>query len=574
MFCKQCGQQLADGTLFCSNCGAAQAENAPAPETTEVPAPEMTQVPAQETTAQAPAQEAYAPAPEMSQPYGAAIPAPQKENPLKKSIKIPGLNKEFPLSLIIGACAAIVVVFLLLLVLVFSNSGSKEAFSLERPTNSIYFTDDGIVNLEGTLCKDFTSSDIYTSYYSIDSKNIFFVVYDDKALYYLTPDMKTIHVADNVYSVKISLDGTSAAYTVLDESYSDCELFVFNTKSQKSTKIDDGVHNDYLCISPSGKMVAYIKNYESSTDNSLYLGGINKESVKVDKNGCFPVAVSDNGKNFYYLDTSNYENKLYFYNGKESQKVISDCDSRFWFNNSITEVLFTKNSKTYYFTPKMEDPEKISNDKAYGIVAPYTVTANCSYSSNIYYVAKDTFKNTVLFTYDGLSWVNQKASDTVKISGSVSTCQISEDGQSLIYTKNDKLYKIDKISEGMVSEILYDTENVTRAIASADLSKIYVVTDDDELHYIKKANKTERISNDISDEYYVYFNSITGKICYLEDDTLYAAGTTSKSKSSIASDVRDLSARGEGVVYYVRNDDEVIVYFLGKKPVELYRYDY
>lgn len=573
MFCKQCGQQLADGTLFCSNCGAAQTENAPAPETTEVSAPEMTQAPtqepAQETTTQA--QEAYTPAPEMSQPYA----TPQKENPLKKPIKIPGLNKEFSLATVVGACAAVVVVFLLLLVLVFSNSGSKEAFSLERPANSIYFTDDGIVNLEGTLCKDFTSSDIYSTYSSVDYKSIFFIVYDDMALYYLTPDMKTIHVADNVYSVKVSLDGTAAAYTIVEDSYSECELFVFNTKNQKSTKIDSNVHNDYICISPSGKMVGYIKNYESSTDNSLYLGGVNKEGVKVDKDGCFPVAVSDNGKNFYYVDTANYENKLYFYNGKESQKVISDCDSRFWFNNSVTEVLFTKNSKTYYYTPKMEDPEKISNDQVYSILAPYTATANCGYNSNIYYVAKDTFKNTVLITYDGLSWINQKASDTVKIASSVSTCQISEDGQSLIYVKNNKLYKVDKISESMVSEVLYDTETVVRTIASVDLSKIYVVTDDDELHYIKKANKTERISNDISDEYDVYYNSITGKICYLEDDTLYTAGTTSKSKSSIASDVKNINARGEGVVYYVRNDDdEVVVYFLGKKPVELYRYDY
>ena len=75
MFCNQCGQQIEDGAMFCPGCGAKQqVEPAPA----VAPVPEA------------------APMPQMAAPTPMAA-APAKESILKKTVKVPVLNKELPL---------------------------------------------------------------------------------------------------------------------------------------------------------------------------------------------------------------------------------------------------------------------------------------------------------------------------------------------------------------------------------------------------------------------------------------------------------------------------------------------
>ena len=113
-------------------------------------------------------------------------------------------------------------------------------------------------------------------------------------------------------------------------------------------------------------------------------------------------------------------------------------------------------------------------------------------------------------------------------------------------------------------------DDITYAIASDDLSQIYVVTEEDELYYVKSASKLERISNDFNyKKYRIAYNESAKMIYYVEDGDLYSAGKTAKSKKLVMEDITNVMALGDGIVF--ANDDEYTMYYVGKKePIVIY----
>ena len=252
---------------------------------------------------------------------------------------------------ILGVITLFVVFILGLFV---SNLGDK---TLDYPV--IYNNEDGKLMLITSKTKneddaiklsssDSTSSIVYantTERYVLFVKNQSLYLYDSKAKdqttkivndvedYSFTDDDKYVLVLDsenNLYSYnykdKTKLDSdVTVFYTNGDNVVyiKDGELFIRSTNGKKDNKakISDQYGNSVM-FSEDGKKVFYMTD-----DNVLYSYTIkSKENVKIDS-GVYDFELSDNGKKLYYVINEDSKKTIYYYDGKNSTKIVSDIYS-------------------------------------------------------------------------------------------------------------------------------------------------------------------------------------------------------------------------------------------------------
>lgn len=567
MFCNQCGKQIEDNAMFCPNCGAKQDPLVKAAaETALGTVPTVT-------------------AAQGTAPSNAAVPGTTS---VSVQAAVPGAvpawkekkTKGFPFKVVVPLAGIVVLAVVLLVVgLSLTGGGVKADRYTEGEIIGYFWGDSGptFFNMQGESCEQEGIS--YYGFNEVESADMSVIAYTVRNeknngydLYYITKDLEPVLVEEDVYfSIKISYDGAYIAYLTDVEDDISGDLYLYSIKDNKSTLIDSEVYPYLICMSPGGKAVAYLREFEDSNDNELYVGGIKIDSKKVDKDGSVPVAVRDNGKEMYYVTDNN---KLYLYNGKDSVKLASDVDKEFYFNRDASEMLYIKNGKTYYYELKMDEPVKVAGAEIYDVALPMDVLSYSGNNYNTSFVGLATLKGCVLETDSGLCWLNNKGTDTVRIASNVYTYQVSADGKSVLYQQNGKtLYKISKFGEDMEPKVVYNDEYIDQFVASADLSKVYVVIED-ELHYVKGEKKTERITNDLSDRYSVVaYNDSMNKIFFIERDTLCCAGTTAKSKTEVADDAYEVVWIPGGIAYTVTKDDEFICYYMeNKEPIQLYVY--
>lgn len=358
--------------------------------------------------------------------------------------------------------------------------------------------------------------------------------------------LDSVYSGDGVYQVNISDDGKYVVY-VLDnggDKNQNADVFIYDVVSGESTKVAKDVHPYSVVASPDCKTVAYISDYESDEDNKLYICELNKEAVKIAKDGCSAKAVTNNGKSVIY--TNFVEDKLYYYNGKESVKIATDVNNnKFYINCREDEIVYVKDGKTYCYKAGAEEASKVYSSKI-NYFACNTINW-CT--ENVSRLSVDSFSDAVFVDYDyKIYMIADKMDDAVKIASSYEDFYISSDGHSMVYGAKDELYLVKKLTGTPEGELIYSSEDIDSVISNSNMSKIYIVNEDDELIYVTKSGKHEMISNDVDDIYPVLCES-NGKIYFVEDGDLYEAGTTKKSKTLVKSDVVEIKPALTGISY-------------------------
>lgn len=587
MFCSQCGNQLPDGAAFCNKCGAKQempvvsevpaetVATAEAPTPAEAPAPAETPVetttPVSQPEETTPASEAQPipeapipqPVPVVPTPAQPGMPTPVTEKPKKEKKGVPFFVWVL-LVIMIVAVVAVGLIFIL------GGKGKKSTGYPKYTDKSVTLTDETAFKLDGTSCEieDMRSSD------TNKDNTVHAYLNSDGELFFIDDNLKPVSIADEVTSFKMSYSGDYVAYLINDEEdYDNQTLYLYDVKKDNSVKIDTNVYPYGLVLSPNGKYVSYIKDYEGSSDNTLYLAGIGKEKQKIDKDGSYPIAINDNGKYLYFINSSDGSNiKLYCYNGKENLKIAKNVSDSFFFNESISELVFVRDGDGYFYTPSMSDPVKICSKSISGFYNGNEEAIE-DYASGRYGViyTKKSLKDSLFMAGGQVFWLNKTGTDSVKVCDSDMVAAIAADGKSLLALNKGALYKFNSFSENMDPKLVCQYEDdITYVIASDDLSQIYVVTEEDELYYVKSASKLERISNDFNYKTYrIAYNESAKMIYYVEDGDLYSAGKTAKSKKLVMEDSTNVMALGDGIVFAV--DDEYTMYYVGKKePIVIY----
>ncbi len=550
MFCDQCGAELPDDSVFCPKCGAKQT-----PVDSEANNAAGEAAPGAANTA------GNAPTNMTNVSNG----APATEPPKKK--------KGFPFVPVI--LVGILLVAVIVVVAIFLPKG-KTKDGIEFSEKSLMYNGYSFFTTDG---KEQEVNNVDSLAYNYDNSVVAYLTTDD-TLYVLDSELTPVEIENDVLNMEVSYSGSSVAYTVGDD-YAATTLYVYNVKKDNSVKIDTNVYAYNYLVSPNGKQVAYLKDYEGNSDNTLYVAAVGKDGKKVDKDGCIPLAIGDNGKSFFYTDNSDSSNvKLYWYNGKDAEKISRDVSGSYYFNNSVSEILFTKSGNTYFYRIGMDEPSKVASDALIGMWNYKYETTAQDYTfgnqSSAALVNRSKLTEWVFATDSDICYLNKDGKDSAKLcdADGISKITVAQNGKSLIYLKDGKLYKITKFGADREETELYEGDvYINGYVASKDLSDIYVVSDEAELYYCKSKKKLVKISNDFADKNNMAYNEAAKTIFYIEDGNLYSSSKNGKKKELVAESVTDIENYADGIFYMVTEDGVYSCYYVKKgEPAKILEY--
>jgi len=424
-------------------------------------------------------------------------------------------------------------------------------------------------------------------------------------LWFVTPSGST-KIAEDVLEYQLSDSGNGVAYLTDYDSQNDfAALYLYDTASKKKTRITDEAmyqSQDFygfdfgfgkygitgVCISPNGKSVAYISDYDrSSKEFTGYIKADGKSSVKLGNN-MFALAISDGAKNIYYVKISGDSGggSLYAKSGKNDNRIIPDLVynddylryfnlryyiNAFILNKDYSQIIFEIEGKSY-ISRNGSERSKISNSPIESLIMPRAAQQGF----NINFVNIGDFKaiNTLMVCNissfadqlakagDGIYYINSKF-ESEKISGTTSSgydATVSSDGKSLLYTSGSgTLIRIDPTNPDAESKDL--GIKVQAFAASGDCKTVYYVNTDNELWCVKGNGKPSKISDDVSDEY-LALSYNNNKLFFLVDysernggELYYSNNGGKRTKISGASDVKNIISAPNNIFYMTVDSD-------------------
>ena len=432
--------------------------------------------------------------------------------------------------------AAAVLVVLIIAGIASCGKGGKSAYKM---LSSNYYAHKGIYDI-------FSDEEISGIRQSYNGSSILFVKEDE--LYVLNSKGSKDKIASDYSSQVISANGAVVLY-FKDVSSGYGDLYAYNVKKKKSTKIDKEVYTGSVVMSQNGTYVAYTKGERG--DRNLYVSK-NGKAGKKKYSKATPIAVSDNGKYVYYLKDGK------FYCG--DNKIASDgLNGGFYFNQDLTEVLYMRDGSIYK-SRKGKEGEKVKSDATLERVL---LPAN-SYDYS-YYTRDDngnakwaeitgvkSFKKAFLKVDGALYYLN--SGELEKIASDYATVSISPNGKSVLFYYNSKVKYVKNIDKSTDPEELVD-EKVTGYYASNDLKTVYVRTQDKEIAYVK-GNKLVTLF-DSADADVVVFNNKAGVLVVQMDEEVYTFKKSAKSKKKVKvkGEVLNLGNEPDGSTIIITDDD-------------------
>ncbi len=527
MFCDNCGTQIPDDAKVCPNCGRVFDSNVQ-----PVNTPAMQPVPGTVQGQNGPVQMTPPqPAPAQNM-YLTGVPPMEQPKPKKGSGKI------LLIVLLIVAIVALLAVVGLMISKMGASSGSAGTSYAISSRHGVLKVGRIVSDLNGNF-EELDESNVYGDYTS--DRNMFLYTDSERTLYYVTRDLKAVKVGKDVSSnaYLCSQDQRYISYQTTDN-----DLYLYDVKAGKAEKIAKNL-DDYgnFSMSPDGKYLAYVDE-----DEVLYLYD-GKESSKIDKNVDYCVAVFEKNR-LYYIKGD----KLYLHNDKENKKVLSEYGSNMTFDEHGDSFLYNDDDeKVYLYSVRKGESVKLGKGYLYGVATP--------------------FGGKVLMTSDGLSWIKPTQAEAVKIYSDYDSAAISQDGKSLLYLKNDKLYYIKRLGDKMEETVL--AKSVDTFVANENLSVVYY-QDGDEIYFLTPGKDPVMITDDY-DYDGMTFNRADDNLYLLMDDELYKAGRKENSLELIEEDVEDFFTGDnymsfeEGILYYTYDGD----YYYKEKgePVKLFEED-
>lgn len=517
MFCKNCGQENAEDLNFCQKCGTSLVQ-------------------AEQTTS--PAQEEQGVNPTSVVEENVNGDYKMDEMPEQKSnINIVGLLMKIGIP---------VVALVLVLVIGISLFSPGKYLMTTDSMLPIYNQDDEKTSIiiNNKLHSKTIDSEAADLTFSMDNK-IGFMLDEDDTLY-AVDSKKITKIAENVEEFVSSLYGKGVAYMTFDD-----ELYLYDVAKDKKEKVSGDAPYNFV-ISPNGKTVLY-NTYEdedsSETKLSLYTNG---KSTNLTKD-LEAVAVADSAKYIYAISD---EDELYTLNTKGDKNKLSNDVRRQSFNNDYSEVLFITNDGGTYLSVKGKDKSKISSDMAY-ILLPSGVSS----VSNSYNIS--SFKNQAFLALTDsdnvVSIVNSKG-ESESVVKKVSNVSISNDGKTIFYTKNDKLYRSDLKADAEGVELVKDISSNAKYAITPDGKGVYYIDDDEILRYTTNGKKNEKILDDVNSV--VVTNK--GVALFINDDDELYSTTNGKKASKISQNDEETSVIivGNYAYYSTINDNDEMSLFV------------
>ncbi len=523
MHCTNCGAELEAGAKFCTSCGSRVEEAAPAAApATEAPAVET---PATETaTAEAPAEKKDASADIVGKAkdfFGGlwAKIKPSLKKADEKAGELLGDKKNYAYIGVLALLGVIIVISVIAGMIPESNG-----FLTVEYTEPAMHDDNFYLFKEGKLIEIKSSAEsVRDSDTSIDGKVILFKTGDDEL--YQIKGKKTLLIAEDVTDFNISLYGDSVVFNSVDEiviTYYYCKLGKEPVEIFENEV--DSVLTSYA-ISPDGKSVVYTAS--DGLDSDLYYFN-GKESEKI--GGCNGTVIStSNGGKYIYASVLDEDLRatLYCFNKKgEKTKIDSVSSKNYRLNLDCTEIMFYDDGRTY-ISVKGKEPVKAASAELRLILPRYT-SSKSEESCTVYPI--DSLYNHAYSGGGNLYFVSKSESKNVKLANTDGDIFL-DDSAEYIYYMDDEALMCLKISHGSnakdkAKEIAEDVEDY---VVTSDRKYVYFVSDDSVcVTNGKKGGKPKTLSSD--DTLGGLEISMDDIVYYISDDTLYGIKGRSKGK--------------------------------------------
>lgn len=556
MKCSKCGQEFPEGTRFCENCGTELiAEVQPAEEVQQ----------AEDKAADTPAV--------VAAPVEEAVPVAEvkKEEVKKESRPENGEKPEKGGKKLLLPIAA-VVVLLLLLVSVFG--GKKSGYrSFDKNTIVQMFEEDDavyVLTADGTI-KELKVDGCNSEIYSADRSTVAFLDDDDELMIYKNGKLISTGI-DDVESICVSAYGDTVAY-LSDVKNGDGTLYLYDVKKKKEKEIEEDVHRGTIVLSPNGKTVAFVGDYEDSEDFKGYYSVGGRKSVEVGKEKQV-FAIADKAAYIYYKDGD----RLYAKKGKKDGEKLATGVGSFtaYFNADMTQMLYSSDGKMY-ITNKAKEKVKVCGDEVYGMVLPQDAISG-SYSTargtiNLTFV-KSFAKQLVYAGYFGGDIYYIKPNfESVKTASNVIQYALAKNGKKMyMIGSKQELIAITDFAKGGKKKEMTNEGDLTAFVTDVNLKKVYVMNEDDELMFVKSGKKTKKVADDVTG----CALSKDGATCYfvVEDETLYYSKNAGKKvKIKEEDNIECIGLNGVVLVSIYDGDEHIISSVNGKKLKELHKFE-
>lgn len=317
--------------------------------------------------------------------------------------------------------------------------------------------------------------------YSADHSRMAYVDVDQE-LYYMD-DTDPVYVDDKVRDAKMSFYGDTVVY-LRDGEGSRSELCIYHVRTEalERLKVSDC---RAFCVSPDGRSVAFT---ESGTDGTLALWHSGGEAEKITGKVSEILALSENGEMILYRKDGD---KLFRYlNGKEEQAASAGGTMDCVLNEDQDEILYTAEGSTWYYSMDLKEPVRLSGIKGNLLTTCYMADIACQQGQGLI-LGRKTLKNLTFATRDAggnsckiyrLNWNGKEAEPVLNYAEQF---RLSENGRSVLYLADRKLYQIRDIGNSQDRTCLSGTMDVSQFTADSDLKKIWFSTSGRELYYVK-----------------------------------------------------------------------------------------
>ncbi len=589
MICSKCGHECADDIKFCTNCGVELVAEVQEEKVTEEVV-EAVEEAAVEEVAEA-KKEVKEEAEEIAVAKEEAVAEAEEgtsEKKEKKSFKqiIDGMDEKVKKFAAMGAAAVVVLLFL---IFVIATLGSKDDSYMKVSEKSIFDfeTRDGdlyAIYMDGKQVK-LDDEKAYDRTYSMDGSVVAYQNEEDELVIIKEGEVITTGI-DEAEGVLISNNGDTLIY------FSDCEkatyydayydyedtikvgtLNLYDIKKKSGIEIAEEVVVDSAVLSPDGKTVAYVAEYEATDDFRGFYSVNGKEPVEVGKEKRV-FAIADKAKYVYYSDVD----RVYVMTKKGDEKLASDLrDVEVMLNADNTEMLFLMEDKTY-ITVKGGEKKKVAGEEFTRVILEDDAAIGEQDLEKergeieITYTGVDTFEGKLFYSYyaDEIYYMKKKF-EAEKLASNTYQYALAEDGTSLVYRNSSDIVKVTKFDKGGEKSVIASNAYPQKIYADGDLKHVYLLNQESELYYVGKKGKGTKIADDVTSA----VMSSDGTYCYYivdGEDLCYSKSGGKEKELRVVDDGELYLTKENGIVYVAVSEDDVnTVYCMdGKKMKEIY----
>ncbi len=510
MKCQKCGNDCAEGALFCTECGA-RFDSAANP---------AGEVSAAENPTQKPEGSDRAPVPSRK--------VKKKERRASPYVFGTVTRK----TLIIAATAVVALLLVAVLgILLVNRINSRSGYTVDVKTRFSTPTPSTLADDHGRLYDlaeyNITSYNIYTS---LDGETAAILGRGDGpeagGVLLLLRKTALAKIADGVTDCTVSDNGAFVAYTV--SGGETASLYLYDAKKQSSDLVSVGIpikntsvqtalnegHGAFV-LSPDGRSIAFTKQVNNG-GKRLYVSVKGSEPVAVATDAS-PIALSNGGKYIYFLRQSisatEYNYKFSVSHGDDIRNLSLDAahlGRDIIFNADRTEVMFYDNGSTY-ISRKAGERQKITGYAIDGLIVPgdgAVQRESLGFSGiRVSVYARKTVAGSA-FTSDGGLYFLNRGLEISCITSRFGGCAISPNGKSVYYidasgsqspnSGSGKVYYLENIEKNGSKKPVSGELAATGILAPDKFDGVYILDADGTVWYAPQNGRSQkRIADEV-----------------------------------------------------------------------------